>query len=144
MVPRPSTAGFKSFVGVDLHTCTVTLCAVDPTGKKIDKLQISTNCVEKIDHWLKQLPRPCWVAVETCPFVEWVIDHSPERKAPKENTQKKYVQAQALLKQVIEAHPKTPWADLAQDELSRGLGCKANEWHHNPQYEERAKLIPTY
>lgn len=74
MRPRPNTAGFKSFVGVDLHKCTVTLFAVDPSGQKIDKLKISTKSVEKIDDWLKQLPRPCWVAVETCPFVEWFID----------------------------------------------------------------------
>lgn len=76
--------------------------------------------------------------------VEWTFDHSQDRVAPKENTQKKYVQAQALLKRVIELHPKTPWADLAQDTLSRGLGCRRNEWHHSPRYEERMKLIPKY
>lgn len=74
MRPRPNLAGFKSFVGVDLHKETVTLFAVDPSGKKIDMLKISTKCVEKIEAWLKKLPRPCWVAVETCPFVEWFID----------------------------------------------------------------------
>lgn len=74
MCPRPSTAGFKSFVGVDLHKCTVTLFAVDPLGEKIDMLKISTKSVEKIEAWLKKLPRPCWLAVETCPFVEWFID----------------------------------------------------------------------
>jgi len=74
MRPRPNPAGFKSFVGVDLHKCTVTLFAVDSSGEKLEKLTISTKCVEKIEAWLKQLPRPCWVAVETCPFVEWFID----------------------------------------------------------------------
>jgi hypothetical protein len=76
--------------------------------------------------------------------VEWIIEHSRDRKAPKDNTQKKYVEAQARLKQVIELHPKTPWADLALDELNRGLGCQRHEWHHSPQYGERAKLIPKY
>lgn len=74
MRPRTSTAGYKSFVGVDLHKCTVTLFAVDPFGEKIDMLKISTKSVEKIEAWLKKLPRPCWLAVETCPFVEWFID----------------------------------------------------------------------
>jgi len=76
--------------------------------------------------------------------VEWVIEHSKDRKAPKENTQKKYAQATALLKKVVEMHPKTPWADLAQDELNRGLGCQRVEWHHSARYRERAKLIPKY
>jgi hypothetical protein len=76
--------------------------------------------------------------------VEWVIDHSHDRKAPKEETAKKYLEAEKLLKRVIERHPKTPWADLAQDELDRGLGAQRNEWHHNPKYDERAKLVPKY
>jgi hypothetical protein len=76
--------------------------------------------------------------------VEWVIDHSTDRKAPKENTEKKYVQARTLLKKVIELHPQTPWADLAQDTINRGFGCRRNEWHHNPQYQERGKQIPKY
>ena len=76
--------------------------------------------------------------------VEWVIDHSGDRKAPKEDTDKKYAEAIALLKKVIEKHPNTPWADLAQDELNRGLGAQRNEWHHNPKYNERAKLVPKY
>ena len=36
------------------------------------------------------------------------------------------------------------WADLAQDELNRGFGCQRNEWHHDPRYQERAKLVPKY
>ena len=65
---------FKSFVGVDLHKCTVTLAAVDPTGKVIATLTISTKSVGKIEQWLRGLPRPCHLAVEACPFVEWFID----------------------------------------------------------------------
>ena len=77
-------------------------------------------------------------------MVEWVIDHSHDRKAPKEKTEKKYVEATRLLKEVIARHPKTPWADLAQDELNRGLGVQRGEWHHNPKYNERQKLVPKY
>jgi hypothetical protein len=85
----------------------------------------------------KQMPTPDLV-------VEWVIEHSKERKAPKEETEKKYIEAEKLLKEVIERHPKTPWADLAQDELNRGFGTQRHEWHHNPKYDERRKLIPKY
>jgi transposase len=65
---------FESFVGVDLHKCTVTLVAVDPGGANRARLTINTKCVEKIEHWLLTLPRPSHLAVEACPFVEWFID----------------------------------------------------------------------
>lgn len=65
---------FQSFVGVDLHKCTVTLAAVDPAGEKIAQLTISTKSVGKIAEWLAALPRPSHMAVEACPFVEWFIE----------------------------------------------------------------------
>jgi transposase len=65
---------FQSFVGVDLHKCTVTLAAVDPAGQKIAQLTISTKSVGKIADWLGALPHPTHMAVEACPFVEWFID----------------------------------------------------------------------
>lgn len=77
-------------------------------------------------------------------IVEWVLDHSKDRKAPKNETEKKYAEAERLLKQVMERHPKTPWADLARIELERGLGVQRNEWSVNAQYNERAKLMPKY
>ena len=64
----------QSFIGVDLHKCTVTLSAVDPQGEKIDRLKISTKSTGKIEDWLLQLPRASHMAVEACPFVEWFID----------------------------------------------------------------------
>jgi hypothetical protein len=76
--------------------------------------------------------------------VEWAIDHSTDHKAPKRETEKKYAEAKRLLELVIKRHPNTPWADLAQDEITRGFGCQRNEWHHSPQYDERAKLVPKY
>lgn len=65
---------FQSFVGVDLHQCTVTLAAVNPLGEKLAQLKISTKSVGKIEDWLSALPRPSHLAVEACPFVEWFID----------------------------------------------------------------------
>ena len=42
----------QSFVGVDLHKCTVTLAAVNSEGEKIALLTISTKSVGKIEEWL--------------------------------------------------------------------------------------------
>jgi hypothetical protein len=72
------------------------------------------------------------------------LDHARDPVAPKTQTEKKYAEATALLKQVIERHPKTPWADLAQDELNRGFSVRWGEWIRTARYEERAKLVPKY
>ena len=77
-------------------------------------------------------------------MITWVVDHSKTPLAPKNETAKKYAEAERLLKQVIARHPKTPWADLAQDALNRGLSVQLNEWHHNPKYFERAQFVPKY
>src|SRR5208283_3876363 len=45
--------------------------------------------------------------------VTWVVDHSKTPLAPRNETAKKYAEAERLLKEVIIRHPKTPWADLA-------------------------------
>ena len=71
------SATFQSFVGVDLHKCTVTLTAVD-AGGEIKRLKISTKSTGKIEAWLRGLPGPVWLAVEACPFVEWFIDRFRE------------------------------------------------------------------
>ena len=67
------SAMFRSFVGVDLHKCTVTLTAVD-AGGEIQRLKISTKSTGKIEEWLAALRGPVHLAVEACPFVEWFID----------------------------------------------------------------------
>ncbi len=69
-----SVVPFASFVGVDLHKCTVTLRAVDPRGQPIAALTCDTKCVERIHNWLVALPRPAHLAVEAVGFVEWFID----------------------------------------------------------------------
>ena len=65
---------YQSFVGVDLHKCTVTLAAVDPRRETLSKLTIRTKAVGKIEAWLVALPRPSHLAVEAGGFVEWFID----------------------------------------------------------------------
>ena len=76
--------------------------------------------------------------------ITFVVDHANEPLAAKNLTAKKYVEAKRLLEDVIAKHPKTPWADLAQDTLDRGFSVKLNEWHHNPKYAERAQFVPKY
>ncbi len=97
-------------------------------------------CLEEM---VKTKPKP--KAMPTAELVvEWDLHHSHDRKADKDKTEKKYVEATKLLKEVIARHPNTPWADLAQDEINRGFGVQRHEWHHNPKYNERAKLVPKY
>jgi len=64
---------FNSFVGVDLHKCSVTLGALMPGGE-FDEVTRNTKCVGLIERWLQALPKPVWMAVEACPFNEWFID----------------------------------------------------------------------
>lgn len=65
---------FVTFVGVDLHRCTVTLVAVDADQREIGRFTVSTKCVEKIEAFLVGLPKPVWLAVEAVGFAEWFID----------------------------------------------------------------------
>lgn len=69
---------FDTFVGVDLHKCTVSLAAVDAMGESICNLKISTKSTTKIDDWLRALPSRVQMAVEACPFTEWFIDRYRE------------------------------------------------------------------
>jgi len=68
------SVSYAAFVGVDLHKCTVSLCAVDARGETIAALTCDTKCVERIEQWLAALPRPSRLAVEAVGFVEWFID----------------------------------------------------------------------
>jgi len=47
---------FVSFVGVDLHKCTVSLKAVNTDGKLVASLTSDTKCVNKIEDWINALP----------------------------------------------------------------------------------------
>jgi hypothetical protein len=76
--------------------------------------------------------------------ITWVVNHSKKPLAPLNQTAKKYAEAERLLKEVIIRHPKTPWADLAQDTIDRGFSVQLDEWHHNPNYYERAQFVPKY
>jgi hypothetical protein len=85
----------------------------------------------------KQQPGPEMV-------ITWVVDHAKTPLAPLNETAKKYADAERLLKEVIICHPKTPWADMAQDALNRGFSVELNLWPHNPKYHERSQFVPKY
>ncbi len=72
---------FQSFAGTDLHKCSVTLAAVDPSGKPISRLTVDTKCVQRIDAFLDALPKPVHLAVEAVGFAEWFIDRYRDRVA---------------------------------------------------------------
>jgi hypothetical protein len=77
-------------------------------------------------------------------LVIWVVNHSREPLAPRNQTAKKYAEAERLLKEVMVRHSKTPWSDLAQDILNRGLSVRLDEEVHNAKYYERAQFVPKY
>ncbi|MBX6315589.1 MAG: VWA domain-containing protein [Isosphaeraceae bacterium] len=80
---------------------------------------------------IKTRPRP-QVKPEPGQRVTWEIGHSKTRQAPKAETEKKYAEAEHLLKLVSERHPDTPWADLAQAIRDRGLSVARRATTHRP------------
>jgi hypothetical protein len=93
----------------------------------------------------KKPPKPSKMPSPTLK-VWWGIHHAREPRAPKEQTGKKYAEAARLFKLVIERYPNTPWADLAQGEISRGFSVGRHEGSEapRPHYAERQKLVPKY
>ena len=63
-------------------------------------------------------------------LVMWVVNHSGKPLAPRNETAKKYAEANRLLQDVIVRHAHTPWADLAQDILNRGFSVQFDEEVH--------------
>jgi hypothetical protein len=76
--------------------------------------------------------------------VTWVVNHSQKPLAARNDTGKKYAEAERLLKEVIIRHLKSPWADLAKDTLNRGFSVQFDEWHHSAKYYERSQFVPKY
>ena len=100
-------------------------------------------CMQEI---AKKKPKPKATPIPGKLDVWWALGHSRERKAPKEDTDKKYTEAERLFKLVIERYPNTPWADMAQDEINRGFSVGWGEATHSPSptRAERAKFVPKY
>jgi hypothetical protein len=92
----------------------------------------------------KNPPRPSKLPTPKL-SVWWGVGHSKKSQAPREQTAKKYAEAERLFKQVIERYPNTPWADLAQDELNRGFSVAYGEHSHVPHPPSgRAKFVPKF
>jgi len=45
---RPDVTGFVTFIGVDLHKCTVTLRAVRADGELLGHVTCNTECIERV------------------------------------------------------------------------------------------------
>jgi hypothetical protein len=98
----------------------------------------------QLEQLIKTRPRPKATPTPTL-SVWWAIGHSKTPAAPKEFTAKKYTEAERLFKDVIARYPKTPWADLAQDELNRGFSIARGEAHATPHKSSgREKFVPKY
>ena len=97
----------------------------------------------QLEEMANRPPKPSQMPTEDREVV-WHLGHSTKLLVPKQKTEKVVAEANRLLKQVIERHPKTPWSDLAQDELERGMGVGRHEWSRSNKYMERAKLVPKY
>ncbi len=100
-------------------------------------------CVREM---MEKKPKAKHVPVPGKLDVWWGYGHSREPKAPKEDTAKKYAEAEKLYKEVIERYPNTPWSDLAKDEMNRGFSVGWGEHTHvpSPTRAERAKFVPKY
>ena len=68
------TPAFESFIGVDLHLRTVTLCSVDIEGGVQDRLTCSTKAVDKIHDFIVAQPSPTHLVVEAMGSVEWFVE----------------------------------------------------------------------
>ncbi len=73
-------------------------------------------------------------------LVEWDIG---TRKETITEESKPYIErARELYETVIQNHPGTPWAALAQQEINRGFGVKLYPDYHKPYPQVTGKLIP--
>jgi hypothetical protein len=93
---RMDVAAYTTFIGVDLHKCSVTLRAVRADGELLGHLTCNTKCVERIAEWIASLPGPKWMAVEAGPFVEWFIDRYTPRADRMDITDPQLMQLQTL------------------------------------------------
>ena len=91
-----------------------------------------------------RVSRPAWPRSSRSPpcprsqpgpdlMITWVVDHAREPRPPRTRPPRSTPKPSGCSRQSSRDHPKTPWADLAQDTLNRGFSVRLNEWHHNPE-----------
>jgi transposase len=143
------SVAYAAFVGVDLHKCTVSLCAVDPSGQTIASLTCDTKCVDRIEQWILALPRPSRLAVEAVGFVEWFIDRYrscvdridiadatelANRRGKRRKTDRK--DAADIAQRLARGECPLGWI---ADELTMQLRKLARHWRHLSRTLTRAK-----
>ena len=62
----------KTFVGIDLHNTTLTIGVRDSIGEIVNTTPFPTKCVDKILHFVSDLPKPVHCAIESVGMYEWL------------------------------------------------------------------------
>ena len=71
---RRASIRFRSYVGIDLHKCTMTIAVVDATGDVVEVKTIPTKCVGRIRRFFEALPGPVACAIEAVGMYRWLWD----------------------------------------------------------------------
>ena len=101
---------------------------------------------------MKNPPVPAKPKDPKFPPVGWWVGHGDTRRINSSKDKKlvdsvrsKEETARSLLAKVVEEHPKTPWADRAQWELSRGWGATFTQHNRDPwYYAPSSRPIPNF
>jgi len=71
MILRASVP-FRSYVGIDLHKCTMTIAVLDGSGEVLEVRTIPTKCVGRVRQFFEELPRPVACAIEAVGMYRWL------------------------------------------------------------------------
>jgi transposase len=64
----------RSFVGIDLHKDTMTVCVYELPSGEVRYRKIACKCREQVAEFFRDLPRPHVVAIEAVGFYRWLWD----------------------------------------------------------------------
>jgi hypothetical protein len=62
------------YIGLDVHKKSISYCIKDAGGQILGEGNVGAMRQE-LDTWMKTLPRPWTVAMETTIFTGWIYDH---------------------------------------------------------------------
>ena len=65
---------FASYVGIDLHTTSLTLTAIGARGDAFERRGIPTHCTGLLKQFILSLPRPVCVGIESMGSFYWLWD----------------------------------------------------------------------
>jgi transposase len=65
---------FATYLGIDLHTTSLTLAALPGKGEKMTRRTIPTHCTGRLAGFVESLPRPLCVGIESMGSYYWLWD----------------------------------------------------------------------